>query len=377
MRRRRSVKKSILYFAAPFLIACSPISTSKVAPAGSPAQQAPVVHRAVDGWQRIADAPGNGNARGIQCVKGDVCWIYDAKTLWQSRDGGQSWVEVNGIVANEPPLGYHFVSAEIGWRYSLVNLYRTTDSGKTWAVVATPLDLEKGELRSVWFSDDKTGWVADGVYRPLTEEEKRIGVTNNARLGNQVLDAAVFRTDDGGDTWNRQPLSPVWEGRITDVKFFDKSRGLALGEIVYHTDDGGKSWSRPVFKRGCVSEKYLGDFYEASPQYLAMLDSNLWWLSFDDGRIVKSLDGGRAWCDLLHPGRVPFSQGGHEYFTSLHFDTPEHGWGLGWDRFLYETTDAGANWKRLTSDVTVESISFANRSEGLFVSNEGVFRIKS
>lgn len=285
-------------------------------------------------------------------------------------------MEVNGIVGNEPPLGYHFVSAEIGWRYSFENLYRTTDSGKTWAVVATSLDLEKGELRSVWFSDDKTGWVAGGVYRPLTEEEKRIGVTNNARNGDQVLEAAVFRTDDGGVTWNRQPLSPVLR-RITAVKFFDKSRGLALGEIVYHTDDGGKSWRRPFFKKGCVREKYLSDFYEASPTYSTMLDSNLWWLSFDDGRIVKSVDGGRSWCDLLHPGRVAFSQGGHEYFTSLHFDTPQHGWGLGWDRFVYETTDGGANWKRVTSDVTVESMFFAKRNEGLVVSNEGVFRIKS
>lgn len=348
-----------------------------MAPADSPARQASVVHRAVAGWERLADTPGNGNGRGIQCVKDDVCWIYDSKTLWQSRDGGHSWFSVNEIVGNEPPLGYHFIGADIGWRYSLENLYRTNDSGKTWTIVATPLDLEKGELRSVWFSDDKTGWVAGGVYRALTEEEKRIGVTNNARNGDQVLDAAVFRTDDGGNTWNRQPLSPVWEGRISDVRFFDKSRGLALGEIVYYTDDGGKSWRRPVFKRGCVREKYLNDFYEASPQYVAMLDPNLWWLSFNDGRIVKSADGGRSWCDLLHPGGVAFSQGGPEYFTSLHFDTPEHGWGLGWDRFVYETTDAGATWKRLTSDVTVESMFFTNRSEGLVVSNEGVFRIKT
>lgn len=375
---RARLKKSIVYFAAPFFIACSSTGdTPKVSSADYQLKQAQPTHHAIDGWQRIADVPGNGDRRGIQCVKDDVCWLYDSKRLWRSLDRGETWTLVNTIDEKEPSLRYHFISGQMGWRYSLENLFGTADGGKTWTARTSPIDSQRGEIRSVWFNDNQTGWVAGGVYRPLTKEEEKIGVPNNARYGDKVVEDAVFRTDDSGQTWNHQPILPRWIGRISAVKFFDMNHGLALGQTVYYTDDGGNNWKRPNFKTQCVQEKYLSDNYDSSPEYVEMFSSTLWWLSFGDGRIVKSVDGGRSWCDLLHPGKVAFNPAPHQFFTNLHFDTPKHGWGLGPDRFLYETRDGGASWNRINSEVSFESMSFADATFGLAVSVDGVFRIKN
>ena len=90
------------------------------------------------------------------------------------------------------------------------------------------------------FSDDKHGWVAGGVYRPLADDE---GAPNNALSDDrrQVLVGAIARTTDGGLSW--------------EIKRFDQEQGR-FGEIVssqrvvlvsgdaglQSTKDGGETW---------------------------------------------------------------------------------------------------------------------------------------
>ena len=147
-----------------------------------------------------------------------------------------------------------------------------------------------------------------------------------------------------------------------------------MGEVVYYTGDGGSHWRSAQFQKSCIGEKYLSDSYDARPAYAEMLNSKIWWISYDDGRLVRSVDGGHTWCDLLPPGGVAFYEAGHKYFMNLHFENPEHGWGLGWDRFLYETKDGGLSWTRITSQLTFDSMFFLNLRSGLLVSKTSIFR---
>jgi photosystem II stability/assembly factor-like uncharacterized protein len=332
--------------------------------------------------QKVGDAPNsaNSNYTGLQCVGEQTCWLNDSGNLWKSDNGGRSWRQVYTVAGGQEILSYYFADTQTGWALSSDGLYKSVDGGQSWNRQQSPIDSPLGQIYSIHFQPGgKTGWLAGGIFRPQTTEEMRSGVPNNTKgiTGKEVLEEVIFRTGDGGLTWQQQSLSPKLIGRITSVQFFDEDHGAAMGELnIYYTKDGGKKWIKSGFKSNCVKEEYLSDNYDSRPKAIEMLDVNLWWLSYDDGRIIKSVDGGRTWCDLLQPGKVNFDEPGMTFFTKMYFDNPEHGVGLGWDQYLYETKDGGSNWQRLISDVKFKCLSPLTSHCKLAVSGTNVFCIK-
>ena len=127
---------------------------------------------------------------------------------------------------------------------------------------------------------------------------------NNTKgvTGKEVLEGAIFRTDDGGQHWKRQQLSPQFIGRILGLRFFDTNRGLALDEgAIWITSDGGNHWRQSTFSVDCVKKEYLSDYYEAEPTTLGIIDRDTLLMVYSDGRIIKSVNGGREWCDFVEP----------------------------------------------------------------------------
>ena len=334
----------------------------------------------VNGLAKIGDAPDfDSPALAIICVDENTCWINSPRKLWRSVDSGKHWQEVYRSRSDEDEIqACHFVSSEYGWRISYHKLFVTHDGGYTWAEQPSPFEYPTGESRSLWFLGQKTGWIAGGTFRTQTPTELKFGVPNNARdvTGKMVLEQAVFQTTDGGKTWKKQSFQSSGGasiGRILRVRFLNDLRGVALGERnFYYTSDGGNHWLRPNLNNNCVRSKYKSD-YDASPANVEMLDARNWWITYDDGRIIRSADGGNVWCDFVQPEEIPFDEAGHHYFTVLHFDTAAHGWGLGWDRFLYETKDAGKHWTRVSSEIKFDSMDFPNKSNGFLVSHAGIF----
>ena len=164
-------------------------------------------------------------------------------------------------------------------------------------------------------------------------------------------------------------------GRIFQIQFVNENQGIAIGNReVYSTTEGGVTWKPIDFNKNCVRREYLEEDYDASPDNLTVFDSKFVWVSYLDGRIIKSIDGGKHWCDLIHPGEIAFDGPGLEYLTAMHFDNAEHGWGLGADRFLYETTDAGKTWTRLGSDIRFNSIDFIEPGSAFLVSDKSIYR---
>ena len=99
------------------------------------------------------------------------------------------------------------------------------------------------------------------------------------------------------------------------MRFFDINNGVALGQFAfYYTRDGGRTWKVPKFPAGCVGADFLDETHEGRAVSVAMLDSNTFWLAFDDGRMMRSENGGRTWCDLVQPGTVPFDEMGPRHF---------------------------------------------------------------
>ncbi len=338
------------------------------------------VNASTGGLTKVGDLPdADGPYLAVQCSSQLSCWINTRTTLWKSVDGGKSWQEVHRAPDVDEVLRYVFVDAERGWSFYLDKVSTTHDGGRTWTPQASPFENSAGQIRSIWFlKDGKTGWLAGGLYRRQTSEELKYGVPNNAKdvTGKRVLQEAIFQTSDGGQTWKPAVLTPRLTGRIVQIRFSDETQGIALGELnTYYTSDGGTRWQPIVFDKKCVRRRHVDEYYDSSPDSVEMLNSGLFWLSYRDGRIVKSLDGGRHWCDLVHEGQIPFEEGSRRFLTAMHFDRAEHGWGLGADRFLYETMDAGLGWARVTSDSRFNGMTFPSIRNGYLISDKSIYSL--
>jgi photosystem II stability/assembly factor-like uncharacterized protein len=350
-------------------VACSSGAKNKARVSSSP--PAPEI----SGLQRLGEIPPGDYPRELSCVDAQHCWLQQDRKLWRTVDSGQNWTLINEAGKDEPLSAFIFSDQEHGWAIASSKLYKTQDSGETWIETATPF-ATGGEIRSIDVLDQgRTIWLAGGVYRNQTQDELKFGVPNNARIGDEVIEEAIYRSDDGGASWKRELLSAVSIGRIFTVQYFNRSHGIALGDrVVYQTGDRGV-WKMLKFAPDCVRKEYLEDTYEGQPVSIAVLDSEWWWLAYSDGRIVKTEDGGRRWCDLVQPGSVPFEESLPGFFKSLHFVNRFSGWGLGKDNYLYSSHDSGRSWSRVTSDVRFDTAAFEGDSYGLVASSAGLFRI--
>lgn len=150
--------------------------------------------------------------------------------LFRTTDGAASWehVVLNGI---EPFSTYEriaFPTTQTG--YLLGNrsggvkgyeLVRTTDAGETWE---SRLSFGRDEQRffGLHFTTPSTGFLVEGA-------------------GDST--GVVFRTEDGGETWDSLAIA---DGSPRNVVFFERMNGFILGypSLLLRTTDGGDSWNR-------------------------------------------------------------------------------------------------------------------------------------
>jgi photosystem II stability/assembly factor-like uncharacterized protein len=177
-----------------------------------------------------------------------------------------------------------YCSQTSGWFGQV--LQRSNDGGKTWeapggGVTMTPQGMPQGESnRFVYDTSSETGkpltthqWY-DGTQHPW--EFKRVwhlepSLTDPDTAYAGVEDAALFRTVDGGHTW--QELAGL-RGHGTGPRWQPGAGGMCLHTIIldptdphrifiaisaagaFRTDDGGKTW-KPI-NRGLRSQ-YIPD----------------------------------------------------------------------------------------------------------------------
>lgn len=327
----------------------------------------------------IGNVPPGPKKYTLYCLSDTVCWTGDALNQWRTDDGGKSWQLIYSGNANSGEIStFEYIDQRLGWLLTIQKLYKTEDGGRNWLVQAKPWpDHPLGELRTIDFlTDGKIGWAGGGSYRPMTKDEKRTGLPRNITdpPSNNVLAPAIFRTEDSGRTWTPQSF-PSTTGRIYDLTFLNAQQGVALESSgPFYTKNGGNEWRSVDFKKSCTNARYL-EGYDMRALQVFFLDSRNAWMSFEDGRIAKSADGGQSWCDLLQPNAVEFNYY-EKYFKKIHFATLLHGWGLGANGLLYETSDGGKAWAQALS-IQIDDMSFLNDGTVRLISKAGLFQISS
>jgi len=228
---------------------------------------------------------------------------------------------------SDVPGKIQFVSPTEGWiGMSSARLLHTVDAGANWVVVdPDPVDTAgffSNPTGSISFTDSQHGWAIGTLYNS----------------GGAVL----YKTVNGGSSWNRQVLTPwIWGA---GVQFLDSSIGW-IGVIganfataaILRTVDGGVNW----IPGQTFSQKIVKPFFVDANNGWAYTDSITNNIS-SPSEILHTTDGGANWTTQLRvttPGEL----------LDIHFSDLNHGWVTGRNDKVYKTNNGGANWTRVTN----------------------------
>lgn len=218
-------------------------------------------------------------------------------------------------------------------------LYVTDDGGVTWTVKGR---LPEGvQVTGATFVDAEHGWIT--------------GVT-----GTNHLRGIIYRTTDGGETWNglfeqqQDDLSGQYVFKVEPYHpvFFDDLFGVIPISTVSTQIAGIGPGSEPcpckadrsvylyVTSTGGEHLTPASGAYDLSadaPAHIVILDLDHWWIA-DSDKIYRTTDGGVHWVKIFErpADRNPI--------TDIQFLTPDSGFIFSSGTDLFKTVDGGVTW---------------------------------
>ncbi len=212
-----------------------------------------------------------------------------------------------------------FVDSSNGWVLGERNVYKTTDAGASWTRKDTVLNPGSTALfalsSAVAFFPESTGIELWGIRK----------------------------TTDGGATWRTVDSAPVL---YNDIEFVSAQIGYAAGGIypyepstnscvIRKTTDGGDTWST-------VAALDAGIDFEA----VSFIDPQRGWaISWRDGLVFHTTDGGVSWTFQDSVGKLPNGQ--TRPMRDIEFTTADSGWavgGIAGTSVIARTTNGGTTW---------------------------------
>jgi photosystem II stability/assembly factor-like uncharacterized protein len=208
--------------------------------------------------------------------------------------------------------------------------------------VATQVAPADQDLNTVYFLDDKRGWIGG----------------DNGFLS---------RTEDGGHSWVKQAVQT--KAAINDIYFRDKEAGfLIAGNTIFITRDNGVRWNEarrflPSEFEGADVELYSVRFSSKKKGWVVGSVSKR-------ERVIDSIllftdNAGETWQRQRAPSRLEL--------IHIDFANDKRGWITGADGTILATVDGGASWTRQESGTkaTIFHVDFRGEKKGLAVGERG------
>jgi photosystem II stability/assembly factor-like uncharacterized protein len=283
-------------------------------------------------------------------IPGDPTTYYFGATgggVWKSTDGAQSWTPVfdkegsgsigSLAVANSDRNTVYVGTGEACIRGNIGHgdgVYKSLDGGKTW--------------KNVGLRDSRA--IGKVIINPSNPE-----IVFVAALGHPYgpnTERGIFRTTDGGKTWEKvlykdentggidvafDPHNPnilfaaLWQARRTSWSLADGGPGSG----IYRSNDGGTTWKR-LEEHGLPKGPYgrVGIAVAAnSDRVYALIEAHN-----PDGGLYRSDDGGETW-DFVNPSHSLWQR--PWYYMHIIADPRDENVVYIMDVDAYKSTDGG------------------------------------
>ena len=229
-------------------------------------------------------------------------------------------------------------------------VWKTTDRGGTWQVLTdgTPIS--------------SVGAIA---VAPSQHDVIYVGTGEAAPRGNMTYGDGVYKSTDGGKTWNHVGLRDSRQigALIIDPANPDIVLVAALGHAfgpntergVFRTTDGGKSWTKVLYKDenpGAIDVSF--DPHDARIVWAALWQARRQPWNFSSGGpgsgLYRSTDGGVTWKQLTGNGLPAGTLGRIHVSVSAADSNRVYAMIEAAEGGLYRSEDGGTHWQRVNDD---------------------------
>jgi photosystem II stability/assembly factor-like uncharacterized protein len=296
------------------------------------------------GWTGSRGGQQGKDLNAVFFVDSKRGWIAgDGGFISRTDDGGLSWTQ-QPIKTTDPINDVYFRNRDDGYLISAGRIFTTENGGVQWieghSFSSSGDKVLQLELYSVRFTSKKRGWIVGSLSR-------------TARNGDSIIaDSVIYRTTDGGNTWERQGAPTKQE--LIHLDFANEKLGWIVGSggTILRTDDGGDTWRAQESRTNATL--YHVDFR----------GEKRGWAVGERGTIVRTTDGGQTWS--IVPNRVTAT------LLSVQFMDDDNGWIVGRGGIILRSGDGGLTWVHQESTVKQNLYGlYVDKKNGWAVGGDG------
>ena len=205
------------------------------------------IYISTDGGQSFSQSVSSSNVAGLDSVDGETILAATGEGILLSSDGGDSWELNTKRLPSTTVLRVRIArsSPNVVWATTDDGVAKSTDGGKTWKDVsgiasASGLPARNLQALSVHPENPEIALVSTETFNFSVRSDHLF-------KSGQYYAQGVYRTDDGGRTWNRSDAGII-EGVLEDVtahpsRPFEVWAGQQASRGMYRSRDAGQNWS--------------------------------------------------------------------------------------------------------------------------------------